>query len=82
MKITIEEMCCSYSCDWSKEDKVEDGVIEPYFPSVSETIETFFWLLGSVYPREKIADCVAEGIDALDYSEKGVNAKKLLRSIQ
>ena len=82
MKITIEEMSCSYSVDWSKEDKIEGDFVERYYPSVSEAIETFFRLLENCFSREKIADCLAEGLDAMDYSEKGVRARKLLDTLK
>lgn len=79
MKITIDDLCCSYSIDWDRENRIVDDFLERYYPPVDEVIEGFCHLLENIYSREKIADCLAAGIDALDYSEKGVEAKKRLQ---
>ena len=83
MKITIDDLNCSYLVDWSREDRIVDGgIIEHYYPSVEEAIETFFRLLENIYSREKIADCLATGLDAMDYSTRGIKARKLLESLK
>lgn len=82
MKITIEESNYLYTVDWGKNKKVEDGFICDYFPSVEEAIESVLRLLENLYSKEKIADCLASGeLAALDYSERGVRARDVLKGM-
>ena len=77
MRYIIEEDSFTYMVDWSK----PDGFEEKYFPTCEESIEALMSLLQNVYPAEKIADTLAKGLDAMDYSESGRKARKLLLSI-
>ena len=52
-----------------------------HFPTCEESIEALMRLLQNVYPAETIADTLAKGLDAMDYSESGRKARKLLLSI-
>ena len=75
MKITIEDGCFSYQVDWAKEPLVGEG----HLPSIDDCIESFLRLLENIYSKEKIADCLAEGLNAMEYSKKGLEALKKLR---
>ena len=82
MKFLIEDKQFTYSVDWSKYNKEEGGFIEEYFPEVNEAISDFIQLLYNLYPKEKIADCLASGtLPALDYSERGIKARDLLKGM-
>ena len=81
MRYIIEEDSFTYMVDWSKQDKVTDGFEEKYFPTCEESIEALMRLLQNVYPAETIADTLAKGLDAMDYSESGRKARNLLDSI-
>jgi hypothetical protein len=35
--------------------------------------------LENIHPKEEIADCLAEGLNAMEYSKKGLEALKKLR---
>ena len=55
-----------------------------YFYSVPPSIppensESFLRLLENIHPKEEIADCLAEGLNAMEYSKKGLEALKKLR---
>ena len=75
MKITIEDGHFSYQVDWAKDPQFEEGDL----PSIDDCIESFLRLLENIYSKEKIADCLAEGLDAMEYSKKGLEALKKLR---
>ena len=79
LKFTIQEEEFIHTIDWSVKDKFEDGFLEEYFPPVDEAIDSFLRILGNIYPEQTIADALAEGLSALDYSEKGILARNLLR---
>lgn len=70
MKFIIEDSPYSFMVDWSKENKVVDGFEEEYFPSCKESIEALMRLLTNLYPPEKIAECIADGLDIMDYSRE------------
>ena len=78
MKYIIVEHQFRHVVDWDYFNKEEGGFVEEYFPNVKESIESFLRLLENVYSKEAIADALAEGLDAMDYSEKGKEARKLL----
>lgn len=80
MKIIIEDCQFSYAVDWSKFDKIDGGFVDVYMPSVEEAIDAVLRLLENCYSKEAIADCLASGeLPALDYSERGVEAREKLR---
>ena len=81
MRYIIEDDSFAYMVDWSRQDKVMDGFEEKYFPTCEESIEALMRLLQNVYPAETIADTLAKGLDAMDYSESGRKARNLLVSI-
>lgn len=82
MKIVIEEHQFVFTCDYDKLNRVENGdFVEEYHPDVKEAIESFLRLLENIYSAEAIADCLAEGLDAMDYSETGKKAKRLLEGM-
>lgn len=56
MKITIEEDNFSYSVDYSKKNQIEGGMLEEYFPPVSEVCDDFYNLLENCYCREAIEE--------------------------
>ena len=78
MKYIIEDGSFTFSVDFDKQTKVEDGFEEEYFPSCQESIDAFMRLLTNIYPPAKIADTLADGIDAMDYSLKGREARQKL----
>lgn len=79
MKFIIEDEQFTYMCDFEKPITDEDESRKK-FPDVDEAIDSFFRLLESIYSAEKIADCLASGeLAALDYSEKGIKAREILR---
>ena len=82
MMYIIQEHQFSYEIDWDKLNQVEGGFIEEYFPTPSESIESFLRLLTNIHSAESIADALAEGLDAMDYSKKGIEAKKLLETME
>ena len=82
MRYIIEEHQFRYEVDWDTLNKEEDGFIEEYFPSVKESIESFLRLLENIHSKESIANALAEGLDAMDYSKKGIEAKKLLETME
>ena len=79
LKFTIQEEEYIHTVDWTVKDKIEGGFLEEYFPPVDEAIDSFLRILGNIYSEESIADALAEGLTALDYSEKGILARNLLR---
>lgn len=79
MKYIIEEHQFTHIVDWDKLNKVDGDFVEEYFPTPEESIEAFLQILGSVHSAEAIADALAEGLDAMDYSEKGKEARKRLQ---
>ena len=79
MKYIIEDHQFTHIVEWDKLNNVEGDFVEEYFPTPKESIEAFLRLLESVHSAEAIADALAEGLDAMDYSEKGKEAKKRLR---
>lgn len=54
MKFIVEDGPFSYAVDWSKEDKIENGWLNEYCPSVEEALDAVVHLLGCVFPEEKI----------------------------
>lgn len=60
MKITIEEDNFSYSVDYSKKNQIEGGMLEEYFPSVSEVCEDFYTLLENCYCRDAIEEYLGQ----------------------
>ena len=81
MKITVEENQFVFTCDFTKLNKEEGGFIEEYHPACKEAIESALRLLENIYGAGAIADTLSEGLDEMDYSEKGVAAKKKLCGI-
>ena len=80
MKFTVEENQFVFSCDFDKLNTVEDGFVTEYHPNCREAIESILRLLENVYGAEEIADVLGSGeLASLDYSTKGVEARKLLR---
>ena len=75
MKVIIEDGHFSYQVDWAKEPLLEEGDLVP----VDVCIESFCRLLENIHSAEKIADCLAEGLNAMEYSKKGLEALKKLR---
>ena len=75
MKIIIEDGPFSYQVDWAKNPELEEGDL----PSIDDCIESFLRLLENIYSKEKIADCLAEGLNAMEYSKKGREALEKLR---
>lgn len=82
MRYIIQEHQFSYEIDWDKLNQVEGGFIEEYFPTPSESIESFLRLLTNIHSAESIADALAEGLDAMDYSEKGKKARHVLETME
>ena len=82
MMYIIQEHQFSYEIDWDKLNQVEGGFIEEYFPTPSESIESFLRLLTNIHSAESIADALAEGLDAMDYSEKGKKARHVLETME
>ena len=82
MMYIIQEHQFSYEIDWDKLNHVEGGFIEEYFPTPSESIESFLRLLTNIHSAESIADALAEGLDAMDYSEKGKKARHVLETME
>lgn len=78
MKYIIEEHQFIHIVDWDKLNTIEGDFVEEYFPTPKESIEAFLRLLESVHSAEAIAEAIAEGLNAMDYSKKGQEAKKLL----
>lgn len=79
MKIIIEDAQFTFACDFDKPIPDEDETLNT-FPEVDEAIDAFLRLLENIYSAEKIADCLASGeLSALDYSEKGIKAREMLR---
>ena len=76
MKITIEDGHFSYQVDWAKGPQTEEG----HLPSIDDCIESFLQLLENIYSKEKIADCLAEGLESMEYSERGKEVLKKLRN--
>lgn len=62
MKIIIADTPFIYQVDWSMKNKVEDDSLEEYRPDLEESIESFLRLLENIYPKEKIAAYIKEGI--------------------
>ena len=81
MKFIIEDGQFSFSADWSKLNTIEGGWENEYYPSAKESIEAFLRLLENVYPQKVISDALAEGLDAMDYSEKGWKAREALEAL-
>ena len=81
MKFIIEDEQFTYMVDWSKKDKLEDGILTEYYPSAAESIDSFLMLLHNIYSPNVISDALADGLDALDYSERGKKARRMLESI-
>ena len=79
MKIIVEENQFVFTCDFTKLNTEEDGFIDEYHPNSKEAIESALRLLENVYSQEMIANTLAEGLDAMDYSMKGIEAKKKLQ---
>ena len=79
MKYIIEEHQFTHIVDWDKLNTIEGGFVEEYFPTPKESIEAFLQILACVHSAEAIADALAEGLDAMDYSKKGQEAKKRLQ---
>lgn len=79
LKITIQNDEFNYSVDYSYRDKIIDGELEEFFPRVKAVIEDCMHLLSNIYTKEEISDVLAHGLDAMEYSEKGWKAIKLLR---
>ena len=67
MRFVIEDDVFSYSADWSKENKIEDGFVEEYHPSCQESLEAIMKLLTNIYSPENIIGCLERGIDSIDY---------------
>lgn len=78
MKYIIENRELTYMVDWDKLSKPEGGIVMEYHPTPKESIEVFLSLLENIYPKETIADVLAEGLDAMDYSPKGIAARRRL----
>lgn len=78
MKYIIQNAQFTYEVDWSKLSTEDGGFIDEYFPSPKESIEAFLSLLENIHSPKAIADALAEGLDAMDNSPKGVAAKKKL----
>ena len=75
MRITLEDGHFSYQADWAKGPQIEEG----HLPSIDDCIESFLQLLENIYSKEKIADCLAEGLNAMEYSKKERLALKKMR---
>ena len=82
MNFIIEDGQFSFSVDWSKLNTIEGGWENEYFPSAKESIEAFMRLLENVYPQKAISDALAEGLDAMDYSEQGWKARERLQEVK
>ena len=80
MKYIIEEHQFTHIVDWDKLNKVEGDFVEEYFPTPKESIEAFLSILMNIHSAEAIADALSEGLSAMDYSPKGVEAKNKLTS--
>ena len=81
MKFIIEDEQYTYMCDFDKPIPDEDETRDR-FPDVDEAIDSFLRLLETIYSAEKISDCLASGeLNALDYSEKGIKAREILRKM-
>ncbi|MCR5352516.1 MAG: hypothetical protein K6E35_08530 [Bacteroidales bacterium] len=76
MKYIIEEHQFIHIVDWDKLNTIEGDFVEEYFPTPKESIEAFLRLLESVHSAKAIAEALAEGLNAMDYSKKGQEAKK------
>lgn len=82
MRYIIEEHQFRHVVDWDFFNTEEGGFVEEYFPNVKESIESFLRLLENIHSAESIADALAEGLDAMDYSEKGKKARQLLETME
>lgn len=78
MKYIIENRQLTYMIDWDKLSMQDGGYVREYHPTPRESIEAFLTLLENIYPKETIADVLAEGLDAMDYSPKGIAARRRL----
>ena len=79
MKISVEEQHYLFMVDFDKLNSVDGGFIDEYHPNCKEAIESTLRLLENVYSAEEIADTLSEGLDAMDYSDKGKKGKKKLQ---
>ena len=79
MRYIIEDDQFSFVVDWSKLNRIERGWESVYFPSAKESIEAFMRLLENVYPQKAISDALAEGLDAMEYSDAGWSALDKLK---
>lgn len=69
MQIIVKSGEFTYSYDSSVDDKIVEGFVEEYFPSVEEAIEAAMTLLWNVYDRKAIAQALKKGIPAMDYDK-------------
>ena len=79
MKYIIEDHQFTHIVDWNKLNNIEGNFVEEYFPTPKESIEAFLRLLENVHSASAIADALADGLAAMDYSMKGKEAKKRLQ---
>ena len=79
MKISVEEHHYLFMVDFDKLNTVDGGFIDEYHPTCKEAIESTLRLLENIYSAEEVADTLSEGLDTMDYSEKGKEAKKLMK---
>lgn len=81
LKITIQEDQFFYFVDYSHLNTIDGGFLHEHHPSPKDAIEDFLRLLENIYSPEQIADVLAEGVDAMEGSEKGWAAKRLLEKL-
>ena len=62
MKIIIEDCPFNYQVDWAMKNKIEDGCLVEFRPTLEESIEAFLQMLENIYPREKIVDYLKKGV--------------------
>ena len=77
MKIIVQTGAFTHTYDSSLYDKVEDGEIDEYFPSVAEAVDAALTLLWNVYDKREIARVLVKGeVPATEYYELSKKKEK------
>lgn len=56
MKIIIEDGICTYVSDFTKKDEIKGGMLEEYYPEISECMEEFVHLLSCYRGTEAVKE--------------------------
>lgn len=62
MKIIIEDGNYTYSADWTKENRIDEGWFAEYHPNIEEVLDAVIHLLGCVYPGEGVEEAIRKGV--------------------